>query len=899
MSWPGEFWRRITNLFRRAQFDSELNEEMQLHKDLREIEHREAGANYDDARYTTQQRFGNELKLREESRDMWGWSWLENFLQDVRFGARMLRKNFGFTVVAVLTLALGIGANTAIFSVVHAVLLSSLPYRQPERLVKVWGELTNQGIPRNFFSDPEWFELSDTNHVFEQVAAYYPNDGANLGSDDGAPQRVTRGRSTASLFPLLGVQPILGRTYSAQEEQLGHNQVVVISYNLWRSYYAGDPNVVGKTMRLYARPYTVIGVLPQGFNFEGNIQVWIPLPLDRNHPGSRGNHSWNVIGRLKPGVTLAQASTDMTSFAQQLARESPDYYRPDFGWGVYVVPLREELVGQIRPALLILMAAVGIVLLIACANIANLLLARSSAREKEMAIRASLGAGRWRTIRQLLTESLLLSLIGSAGGLALGAWGMIAIRGLHGNILPQIGTVGLDPSVLLFTIVIAVLTGILFGLAPAIQVSKPQLHDALKEGGRGGGGGRSGQRLRNVLVVAEIAFSLLLLTGAGLTIRSFYQLLRVDPGFHTDHVLTMRMTLPSLTYTTAPSVTQFFHQALEKVRALPGVENAGAITELPMGGVYSSGSVAVQESTAGVLQHVPQFAYGYLETDQRFVTPGYFETMKTPLVAGRFFSDADAATSQNVAIVDSNFASDVWPGQSPLQKQISIQNVPNTNPPQPVWATVVGVVAHVHNSGLDVGGRVQAYFPQPQDSSGGSRSMFITIRTASDPALIANAVRTQILSIDPRDPVFDIHTMDEVVASSVEQPRLSLDLLGLFAAVAALLAAIGIYGVMAFSVSQRHHELGIRMALGAQPRDILQMMIGQGAKLAFIGVGLGFAGAIYLARYMAPLLFGVGTRDPITFAVVPLLLMLVALAASWIPAVRATRVDPIVTLRHE
>jgi predicted permease len=899
MNLPGEFWRRITNVLHRDQFNRDLDDEILLHKELREREQREEGANQHDARYTTQKRFGNDLKLREESWDMWGWIWLEDFLQDVRFAVRMLRKNLGFTVVAVLTLALGIGANTAIFSVVHAVLLSSLPYRQPERLVKVWGELTNQGIPKNTFSDPEWFELSDTNHAFEQVAAYYPNDGANLGSDDGAPQRVSRGRSTAALFPLLGVQPILGRTYSAQEEQPGHNQVVVISYSLWRSYYAGDPNVVGKTMRLYNRPYVVIGVLPEGFNFEGNIQVWIPLLLDRNHPGDRGNHGWSVVGRLKPGVTLAQASTDMTRFAEQLAREYPDYYRPEFGWGVYVVPLREELVGQIRPALLILMSAVGIVLLIACANIANLLLARSSAREKEMAIRASLGAGRWRTVRQLLTESVLLSFIGSAGGLALGAWAMLAIRGLRGNILPQIGTVGLDPSVLLFTLAIAVVTGILFGLAPAIHNSQPQLHDALKEGGRGGSSGRAGQRLRNALVVAEIAFSLLLLTGAGLAIRSFYQLLRVDPGFRTDHVLTMRMTLPTIGYPTAPSVAQFFHQAIEKVRALPDVQSVGAISELPMGGVYSSGSVSVQDSTASVLQHVPQFPYGYLETDQRFVTPGYFETMKTPLLAGRFFSDADASTSPNVAIVDSDFASSVWPGQNPLQKQVSIQNVPNTNPPQPVWSTVVGVVAHVHNSGLDVGGRVQAYFPQTQDSFGGSRSMFLTIRTANDPALIASAARAQILAIDPRQPVFDVHTMDEVVASSVEQPRLSLDLLGLFAAVAALLAAIGIYGVMAFMVSQRHHELGIRVALGAQPRDILQMMIGQGARLAIIGVVIGLAGALYLVRFMAPLLYGIGTRDPITFAIVPLLLMTVALAASLIPAVRATRVDPIVTLRHE
>jgi putative ABC transport system permease protein len=401
------------------------------------------------------------------------------------------------------------------------------------------------------------------------------------------------------------------------------------------------------------------------------------------------------------------------------------------------------------------------------------------------------------------------------------------------------------------------------------------------------------------LVVSEIAFSLLLVTGAGLTIRSFYRLLRVDPGFRTDHILTMRMNLPALTYPTGATQSQFYRQVLDKVRALPGVQTAGAISQLPMGDSYSSGSVLVEDSTASVLQHFPNLPYGYLETDQRYVTPGYFETMNTPLISGRKFSDADTGASPLVAIVDSDFATDIWPGQDPLQKRISVNSVPNSNPPKPIWCTVVGVVSHVHNYSLDVGGRVQAYFPETQDPFSASAAMFLVIRTAQDPRSIANAAREQVLSVDRREPVYAVRTMDEVVATSVEQPKLSLDLLGLFAAVAAALAAIGIYGVMAFAVSQRKHELGIRMALGAQPRDILRMVIGQGARLAIVGVALGLAGALYLARYMAPLLFGVGTRDPFTFAIVPLLLMAVALAASWIPAVRATRVDPIVTLRHE
>ncbi len=739
----------------------DFDKELHTHLELEAEEQSGPGIPEREAKDRARRAFGNSTIVAEDIRVIWHPRWFEDAWQDVWYGLRQLRKNPGFTAVAILTLALGIGANTAIFSVVHAVLLSSLPYRQPDQLVKVWGRLTGEGIPRNWFSDPEWFELVDRNHAFDQVAAYSANDGANVGSEDAAPQRITRGSSTASLFPLLGVQPILGRTYSAEEDQPGHNQVTVISYALWRSLYSGDPNVVGKPIRLNNRPYTVIGVLPEGFDFAGDNQVWIPLALDRTHPNSRGAHEWDVIGRLKPGVNLAQASTDMDIFAQQLARENPAIYGPTEGWGVFVVPLREELVGQIRPALLILMAAVGIVLLIACANIANLLLARSSAREKEMAIRASLGAGRWRTIRQLLTESLLLSLIGSAVGLALGAWAMLAIRGLHTAVLPSVGKIALDPNVLLFTLVVALFTGILFGLAPAIHISNPLLHDSLKEGGRGASGGRSGQRLRSVLVVTEIAFSLLLVTGAVLTIRSFYRLLRVDPGFRTDHILTMRMNLPSITYPDGPAVPQFFRQVLDKIRVLPGVESAGAISQLPLGEDYSSGSVFVENSTAQVLQHLPNLPYGYLETDQRFVTPGYFETMKTPLISGRVFSTMDAATSPLVAIVDSEFAADIWPGQDPLQKRISIQTGPDPNAPKPVWCTVVGVVGHVHNYSLDVKGRVQAYFPQTQDPFSVSRGMFLVIRTVYDPATIANSAREQVLAIDRREPVYDVRTMDE------------------------------------------------------------------------------------------------------------------------------------------
>src|SRR3984885_9326240 len=560
----------IRNLFLRVRVESELDLEVRSYAALVEEENMSKGMSPEEAGRSARIEIGGPEKIKEEVREARMGAWIETVWQDLRSGARMLRRNRGFAVTAILTLALGIGANTAIFSVVRAVLLSSLPYRQPDQLVKIWGQLTAEGIPKNSFSDPEFFELLDTNQAFEQVAAYYPNDGANLGSDEVQPQRITRGSATWTLFPLLGIQPMLGRTFSAEEDKPGHD-VSVISYGLWRSFFASDPNVVGKTIRMNNRPSTVIGVLPDGFDFAGDNQVWVPLALDRNHPDDRGSHSWKVIGRLKPGVTTPQASADMKRFAQQLAREYPDYYPQSSGWGVIIVPLREELVAQIRPALLILMAATGIVLLIACANIANLLLARSSGREKEMAVRASLGAGQGRMIRQLLTESLLLSLLGCAAGLAFGELGLIAIRGLHAGILPSVGKVELDSTVLWFTLAVGVLTGLLFGLAPAIHISRPGLHDAMKEAGRDGTGGRRGQRMRNVLVISEIAFSLLLVTGAGLTIRSFYRLLRVDPGFRTDHILTMRMTLPSLTYPTGPAVPQFFNQLLGRIRTIPGV----------------------------------------------------------------------------------------------------------------------------------------------------------------------------------------------------------------------------------------------------------------------------------------------------------------------------------------
>jgi len=872
----------------------DVDAELRYHLDML-AEEREGRS---DATSYARRKLGNATLVREEIYKMNHSLFLENIRQDLVYALRTLRKNPLFTLTAVAALALGIGANTAIFSVVRGVLLSSLPYSEPERLVKVWGQFTRDGLPQLAFSDPEFFELRDANQSFESIAAYYSGSGANMGSEESTPQRVTRAYSTAGLFPLLGVKPIAGRIYSSDEDQPGHTQVAVISYGLWQSVYSGDRNIVGKSMRLNSRPYTILGVLPEGFYFGGEAEVWTPLGLDRTNPGLRGNHSWSVIARLKPGKTLAQTQPDLRRFADQLSAKFPNFYGRDKGWGMFAVPLREELVGQIRPALLILMAAVGFVLLIACANVANLQLVRASAREKEMAIRASLGAGRWRTIRQLLTESLVLAFLGGGAGLALGALGMVAIRGLHADILPHIAKVALDSTVLWFTFAVTVFTGILFGLAPVIRFSSPALSTAMKESTKGASSGRAGRRLRDGLVVTEIAFSLLLVVGAGLAIRGFQKLLRVNPGFRTDHILTMRMTLPSATYPAGLPASRFYQQVLDRVRAIPDVEHAGAVSQLPLGNNYSSGSVFVEDSNAPILLRVQGVPYGYLESDQRFITPGYFDSMRTPVISGRTFSDADTATSPLVAIVDSNFAAQMWPGRNALQQHIAI-NTTNANPPRPIWCTVVGVVDHVRNYGLDQEGRVQAYFPNTQDPFDSSRAMTLAIRTNSDPTSIINSARQQVAAIDRAMPLYDVHTMDQVVTSSLEQRRLSLDLLALFAAVAGLLAAIGVYGVMAFGVSQRRRELGIRMALGARPGDMQRLVIGDGIRLGLIGIAIGLVAAYTLAHYLAPLIYGIGTHDPVTFAIVPVVLLIVALAASWIPAVRASRVDPIGVLRQE
>jgi len=820
-------------------------------------------------------------------------------VQDIRYSIRMLAKNPGFASIAILTLALGIGANTAIFSVVNAVLLRPLAYKDSTSLVNVWGKFQKEGLSRNWISEPEYWDLRDRNQSFSELGAYYLGDSSNLTSSETPPVQVTTPSASASLFSLLGVQTVLGRTFTPDEDSPGRNHEALLSFALWQSQFGGEPKILGKSIQLDGESYSIVGVLRKDFSLAGKRDLWLPLSLDRTHPRDRGSHGFRVIARLKRGVTLAQAGADMDRFAAQLQREYPDSYGTgDKGWGMFLIPLKEDLIGELRPALLILLAAVAFVLLIACVNVANLLLAQASAREKELAVRAAMGAGRVRLMRQLLTESLVLAFFGALFGLVIAYWGVGALRALIPSNVPRIGEIQVEQRVLGFTFAVSLVTGLIFGLFPAWHAGRADLQDTLKEAGRGSSAASGNRRLRGVLVVSEVAFAVLLLVGAGLLIRSFRHLLEVSPGFHTDHLLTLEVSLPEKAYPDGAPVEEFYKQLLDRVKAIPGVQAAGAISELPLSQAYSSGTVLAEDTSASDiprLKHMNNLPF--LETDRRTVTPGYFSAMQIPLQRGRIFSDAEASAGPFVAIVDSDFAARIWPGQDPVGKRIAIDPVPKSSPPVPRWRTVVGVVGHVRHYGLDVQGREQAYFPQTQKSD--ERTMFLAIRTPINPSSITKSIREQVSAIDKNLPIYDVSTMDQLLSNSVAQPRLNLTLLVAFAALALLLAAVGVYGVMAFAVAQRTHEFGIRMALGAHPKVVLKQMLVEGAKLAALGLCIGIAASLVLTRLMAGLLFNVKPSDPLTFVVVAAVLACVALLACYIPARRAMRVDPMVALRYE
>ena len=828
---------------------------------------------------------------------------MQTLSQDLRHGLRMLSKSPGFTIVAVLTLALGIGANTAIFSVVNGVLLRPLSYRDAPALVNIWGKFAKQGIPQNWISEPEYWDLLDHNESFSQIAAYALGGGANLTRVDARPVQVSAANATADVLPLLGVAPVLGRGFTPEEDQAGRSHVVLLSYALWQSQFGGDPNMVNKSIQLDAESYTVVGVLPKQFSLGGKQDLWTPLEIDRAKPQNRGSHFMHVIARLKPGVDSAQASAALSRFAGDLRRAYPNNYgRDPEDFGIYLVPVKEQLVGGLRPALFVLLGAVSFVLLIACANVANLLLAHASSREQELAVRATLGAGRARLVRQLLTESLLLALAGGLLGLLLAYWGVGALRLLVPAKTPRIDEVRLDPVVLAFTFCVSVLTGLFFGLAPAWHVARTDLRELLNKVGRGSSASRASRRLRAALVVSELGLAVLLLVGAGLLIRSFSRLLEVSPGFQTQHLLTLRVSLPDKVYPDGAPVQNFFAQLMARVSALPGVQAAGAVSQMPLTESYTSGSVYFEDTSIPDLPKLPQFGnVPYMEIDQRSATPGYFQAMHIPLVRGRLLNSADDASAPLVAVVDTDFARRFWPNGDAVGRRVAVDAVPDVKPQTPRWRTIVGVVGHVKHYSLDVEGREQIYLPHTQPLFGvySPRDMTLAVRTSLDPTSVTSAVRDQVFAMDKDLPLYNIATMDQLISDSVAQPRLNLSLLVAFAVLALTLAAVGVYGVMAYAVTQRTQEFGIRMTLGAGRSDVLRQVFFEGGRLAALGLALGLTAALALTRLMASLLFGVKPADPLTLGAAAALLIFVAFAACYIPARRATRVDPIVALRYE
>jgi putative ABC transport system permease protein len=802
---------------------------------------------------------------------------MDTLFQDVRYAVRTLLKNPGFTAVAVIALALGIGANSAIFSVVNAVLLRPLQFEKPEQLVLVWEKRMALGRVRNPASPPDFNDWRAQNQVFEDMAAYVGGGFSLTGGDEA--ERLQGANVSPSLFPVLRARPLVGRAFQDDEDKPGSDPVVILSYGLWQRRFGADPDIAGKTIRLDDKAYTVAGVMPAEFAFPNKTaEVWVPLKLDQEELNNRGGHSLNVVARMKPGVTIEQARAEMDAIASRLEQQYPQV---NTGHGANVFPLYEEVVSGVRPALIVLLGAVAFVLLIACANVANLLLARASSRQKEIAIRTALGARRGRIVRQLLTESVLLSLIGGLIGTLLALWGLDLLLAVGGNTIPRAKEIKLDTTVILFTLLVSFITGIIFGLVPALQASKPDLNESLKEGGRGASAGFRRNRVRSIFVVAEVAICLVLLIGAGLMIKSFARLVNVSPGFNPESMLAFNVSLPNSKYGGKQQVTAFFQQTLERISALPGAQSSAAVAGLPLAGGFGSRYFSIEGRP-------PQPAGQGFNANVNISSPGYFQAMNIPFVEGRDFDDRDSGKSPDVVIINQEMARRYWPDEDPIGKRLAVGNGP--------WREVVGVVGDVKQSGLDVETRPEMFWPYYQM---GLPFATIVVRTKGDPKAMAAAVRGEMQAIDKDLPIYNVKTVEEIISESVAPRRLNMLLLGTFGGLALVLAAVGLYGVMSYSVAQRTREIGIRMALGADQGVVMRLVLSQGMALALIGVAVGVGASLLLTRLMSSLLYGVSATDPVTFAAISLMLVGVAGAASYVPARRAMKVDPMIALRYE
>ncbi len=816
---------------------------------------------------------------------------METLRQDLSYGFRTLFKNPGFTAVAVLSLAIGIGANSAIFSVINALLLRPLPYQDADRLAILWQRSPGLNVAQDWFSPGQCLDVRAENQVFEQVAVTI---GASFNlTGQGGPEHVDGARVTSSLFPLLGAKAAPGRVLLPEEDSPGKPATVILSHGFWRRRFGGDPQVIGKTLVLSGSSFEIVGVMQPGFSLTKEVMltvnaieradVLLPLPMSDGARTNRGNEDFNIFAKLKPGVSLAQAQADMDVIAGRMKQRYPENYPAHGGLTISVVPLLKQVVGEIDLALYVLLATVGFVLLIACANLANLLLARATVRQKEIAIRAAVGASRARIARQLLTESALLALTGGMMGMVIALGAVEALRAFGPENIPRLNEIGVDGRVVAFTFFISMLTGIVFGLAPALRASRVDLNETLKEGGRGADRGHGRHMTRKLLVVFEVALSLIVLICAGLLIRSYRRVVNAHPGFDSRNVHAMRLSLPGARYSTPESIVGFFRQVGERLERTPGVESVGTSYSLPMS------AVAFAWEPITIEGYAPPTAQDTIISNVRIINPGYFDVMRIPLKLGRYFTGQDIKGAQETVIVNEALAERFWPNEYPIGKRLQRGK---SGP----WRTVVGVISDTKEYSAEKEPPIAVYYPAEQVIA---RNMYLVIRTTSDPVPMTAAIVKEIQAVDPEMPVYDVGSMDQRLYGSLARQRFSMFLLGVFALIALILAAIGVYGVMAYSVSQRTHEIGVRIALGARPDAILRLVIRQALILAALGIAIGLTGAFALTRVMSSLLFGVSATDLLTFVITSLLLGSIALMASYIPARRAAKVDPIAALQRE